>query len=113
MKHLTEEVHSLLRRIISRRDKSIRAEEAATADLLGLLLESNMKEQHENRGNKYTGMSIQDVIEECYDDLVRGYEAIPTSDNDQPLQPQGNETWKTNYTGRGRTVGAHITCPPR
>ncbi|OWM73127.1 hypothetical protein CDL15_Pgr001241 [Punica granatum] len=65
MKHLTEEVHSLLRRIISRRDKSIRAEEAATADLLGLLLESNMKEQHENRGNKYTGMSIQDVIEEC------------------------------------------------
>ncbi|PKI58932.1 hypothetical protein CRG98_020678 [Punica granatum] len=65
MKYLNEEVHSLLRGIISRREKSIRAGQTATVDLLGLLLESNMKEKQENRGNKYTGMSIQDVIEEC------------------------------------------------
>ncbi|OWM88554.1 cytochrome P450 CYP72A219-like [Punica granatum] len=65
MKYVTEEVHSLLRGIISRREKAMRAEEAATGDLLGLLLESNMKELRENRGNNYTGMSIQDVIEEC------------------------------------------------
>lgn len=63
MKYLTKKVHSLLEGIISRREKAMRVGGSAPGDLLGLLLESNMKEIQENRGNK-TGMSIQDVIEE-------------------------------------------------
>nr|AZZ89571.1 cytochrome P450 monooxygenase [Lagerstroemia speciosa] len=63
MKLVTNEVHSLLREIINRREKAIRAGEVAPGDLLGLLLESNMEEIQENNGNM--GMSTEDVIEEC------------------------------------------------
>lgn len=64
MKLVTSEVHSLLRGIISRRERAIRAGEADAGDLLGLLLESNIKEMQDSGGNR-TGMSIQDVMEEC------------------------------------------------
>ncbi|KAF7849511.1 hypothetical protein BT93_L0699 [Corymbia citriodora subsp. variegata] len=57
MKSIDKEVQALLMDIICRREKAIRAGEAAGDDLLGLLLESNMKEN--------VGMSLHDVIEEC------------------------------------------------
>ncbi|KAK4752968.1 hypothetical protein SAY87_021766 [Trapa incisa] len=64
MKHVTNEMHSLLREIIGRRQKLIMAGEAASSvDLLGLLLESNINQMRE--GGKTTGMSIEDVIAEC------------------------------------------------
>ncbi|KAI3411501.1 uncharacterized protein J3R85_017927 [Psidium guajava] len=57
MKNIDKEVQALLMDIIRRREKAIRAGETASDDLLGLLLESNMKEN--------VGMSLHDVIEEC------------------------------------------------
>ncbi|KAF8024181.1 hypothetical protein BT93_F1389 [Corymbia citriodora subsp. variegata] len=57
MKNIDKKVQALLMEIIRRRDKAIRAGKAAGDDLLGLLLESNMKEN--------VGMSLHDVIEEC------------------------------------------------
>ncbi|KAF8037809.1 hypothetical protein BT93_B0604 [Corymbia citriodora subsp. variegata] len=57
MKNIDKEVQALLMNIIRRREKAIRAGEAVGDDLLGLLLESNMKEN--------VGMSLHDVIEEC------------------------------------------------
>ncbi|XP_048131166.1 cytochrome P450 72A397-like [Rhodamnia argentea] len=57
MKNIDKEVRALLTGIIRRREKAIRGGEAAGVDLLGLLLESNMKES--------IGMSLRDVIEEC------------------------------------------------
>ncbi|KAF7849515.1 hypothetical protein BT93_L0703 [Corymbia citriodora subsp. variegata] len=57
MKNIDKKVKALLMDIIRRRDKAIRAGKAAGDDLLGLLLESNMKEN--------VGMSLHDVIEEC------------------------------------------------
>ncbi|XP_010060784.2 cytochrome P450 72A15 isoform X1 [Eucalyptus grandis] len=57
MKNIDKEVRALLMDIIRRREKAIREGEAAGDDLLGLLLESNMKEN--------VGMSLHDVIEEC------------------------------------------------
>ncbi|KAK4752966.1 hypothetical protein SAY87_021764 [Trapa incisa] len=65
MKYITNQVHSLLREIINRRERAIVAREAtATADLLGLLLESNMNHVRES-GEKKNGMSIQEVMDEC------------------------------------------------
>ncbi|KAM7497802.1 hypothetical protein LguiA_022216 [Lonicera macranthoides] len=62
MKEISNEVKISLQKIIDK--KMVAMNEGETSDdLLGILLESNMKEiQH---GNKSTGMSINDVIEEC------------------------------------------------
>ncbi|XP_030460941.1 cytochrome P450 72A397-like isoform X1 [Syzygium oleosum] len=57
MKNIGKEVRSLLMDIVRRREKAMRAGEAASDDLLGVLLESNMKEN--------VGMSLHDVIEDC------------------------------------------------
>ncbi|XP_056173079.1 cytochrome P450 72A397-like [Syzygium oleosum] len=57
MKNIDKDVQGLLMNIIRRREKAMRAGVGASNDLLGLLLESNMKVN--------VGMSIHDVIEEC------------------------------------------------
>jgi len=66
MKNIDKEVRALLMDIIRRREKAIREGEAAGDDLLGLLLESNMKES--------VGMSLHDVIEECKLFYIAGQE---------------------------------------
>lgn len=63
MKEIVKEVESSLLGIISRRIKATEAGEGSIDDLLGLLLESNLKEI-EQHGNKF-GMSLKEVIEEC------------------------------------------------
>ncbi|KAK3424601.1 hypothetical protein EUGRSUZ_F01382 [Eucalyptus grandis] len=57
MKNIEKEVRALVMDIVRRREKAMKAGEAASDDLLGLLLESNMKEN--------VGMSLHEVIEEC------------------------------------------------
>ncbi|XP_030542857.2 cytochrome P450 72A397-like [Rhodamnia argentea] len=57
MKNIDKEVRAPLTNIICKREKAIKAGEAASTDVLGLLLESNMREN--------IGMSLRDVIEEC------------------------------------------------
>ncbi|KAF3975919.1 hypothetical protein CMV_000855 [Castanea mollissima] len=51
--------------IVNKREKAIKAGEARTDDLLGILLESNFKEIQEHGNDKNAGMNLQDVIEEC------------------------------------------------
>ncbi|XP_074379905.1 cytochrome P450 72A397-like [Apium graveolens] len=62
MKEIDKEVRFLLRGVIDKKMKAMKAGED-TDDLLGLLLEANSKEV--GQGNKKVGMSIEDVIEEC------------------------------------------------
>ncbi|KAI6687124.1 hypothetical protein NL676_023952 [Syzygium grande] len=57
MKSIEKELQALLMDIVGRREKAMRAAEAASDDRLGLLLESNMREN--------VRMSLHDVIEEC------------------------------------------------
>ena len=57
MKGIEREVRDLLKGIIRRREKAVRARKDAGDDLLGLLLESNMKQN--------VRKSVDDVIEEC------------------------------------------------
>ncbi|XP_059302740.1 cytochrome P450 CYP72A219-like [Lycium ferocissimum] len=65
MNRIHQEVKLLILRIINKRMNEIETGEASNSDdLLGILLESNLKEIQEN-GNKKFGMSIDEVIEEC------------------------------------------------
>lgn len=63
MKEIDRKVRFLLKGVIDNKMKAIKSGESITDDLLGILLEANSKEvDHEN---KYTGMSIEEVIDEC------------------------------------------------
>ncbi|KAJ3681268.1 hypothetical protein LUZ60_015757 [Juncus effusus] len=66
MKANEKEVRTLLRGIIAKREKAVRNGETTKDDLLGLLLESNMKEIGQGRNsNSALGMTMDDIIEEC------------------------------------------------
>ncbi|XP_068311071.1 cytochrome P450 CYP72A219-like [Pyrus communis] len=65
MKGIDKEIGGLLMGIINKREEGIRAGEATKDDLLGILMESNLKEIKEHGNNKRVGMSTDDVIEEC------------------------------------------------
>lgn len=61
MKAIDKEIRAVLRGIIEKREKAIRNGAANADDLLGLLLESNLKEEQSPK----PGMSTEEVIEEC------------------------------------------------
>nr|CAD1823841.1 unnamed protein product [Ananas comosus var. bracteatus] len=64
MKEIDGEIRSLLRGIIGKREKAIKVGEATNDDLLGLMLESNMRYFEEN-ANSNLKMSTDEVIVEC------------------------------------------------
>ncbi|KAJ3685567.1 hypothetical protein LUZ61_014731 [Rhynchospora tenuis] len=66
MKHIAREVRTLIMSIITKREKVFQNGETTKDDLLGLLLESNMREK-EQKGNSDSsqGMTADEVIEEC------------------------------------------------
>ncbi|KAK4484640.1 hypothetical protein RD792_007229 [Penstemon davidsonii] len=64
MKSISNELQSLLKGVINQREKAMERGEAVNDDLLGILMESNIREIQEH-GTKNMGMSIEDVIEEC------------------------------------------------
>lgn len=59
MKAIDREINTILRGIISKREKAREAGEAVNNDLLGILLESNSEESQRN------GMSVGEVMKEC------------------------------------------------
>ncbi|PHT42555.1 11-oxo-beta-amyrin 30-oxidase [Capsicum baccatum] len=66
MSDIHQDVRSLILNIINKRTDEIEAKGEASNndDLLGILLESNLKEIQEH-GNKKFGMSIDEFMEEC------------------------------------------------
>ena len=64
MRKNNKEIESILREIIGKRIRAMEQGESTKDDLLGLLLESNMRETEENDQSSM-GMTIEDVIEEC------------------------------------------------
>lgn len=62
MKEIDREIQKILRRIIGKRERAFINGESNNDDLLGLLIESNMRESNENAK---LGMTTEDMIEEC------------------------------------------------
>ncbi|CAM8995262.1 unnamed protein product [Rhodiola kirilowii] len=65
MKALDKEIKASLWVIIKKKEEAMREGNAATDDLLGLLIESNLNAMKEHKSKKDVGMSLNDVIEEC------------------------------------------------
>ncbi|KAL8240431.1 hypothetical protein R6Q59_013786 [Mikania micrantha] len=64
MKAIDKEVNMSIKCIIDKRLKEMKGGEGTCHDLLGLMLESNIKEVEQHQ-NKTKGMTINEVIEEC------------------------------------------------
>ena len=64
MNAIDKKVKHSIRGIIDNKLKAMEAGESNNRDLLGIMLESNMKEVEEHQ-NKNLGMTIDEIIEEC------------------------------------------------
>jgi len=66
---INDEIERLLEGIIDKRKKAMEAGEASKDDLLGILMDSNMKEIQQAAAssgkNQRRGISLQEVIEDC------------------------------------------------
>ncbi|KAF5189631.1 Cytochrome p450 [Thalictrum thalictroides] len=74
MKEIYREVRSLVRDKIKQREKVMKVGEVTSDDLLGLLMESNMKEIKDNK----LALNIDEVIEECKLFYIAGQETTST-----------------------------------
>ena len=59
------EVETLVRGMVEKRQKAMKMGDVINDNLLGLLMESNLKESQENGNSKSMGMTMDDVVEEC------------------------------------------------
>jgi len=64
MRQISKEVNSILRELVGKRIQAMKEGEPTKDDLLGLWLESNMRDTDE-KGQSNLGMTIEEVIEEC------------------------------------------------
>lgn len=78
IREIYKEVRSLLREMIKTREKCMKLGETTRDDLLGILMESNLKEQTDGGNAKNMGMSIDEVIEECKLFYFAGQETTST-----------------------------------
>ncbi|KAL3364202.1 hypothetical protein AABB24_013120 [Solanum stoloniferum] len=116
MLEIKKQVQTTIRRIIDKRLMAMEAGDPSKNDLLGILLESNMKEI-EQHGSKDFGMTTIEVIEECKLFYFAGQETTSVllvwtmillclhpewqaRAREEVLQVIGNE--KTNFEGLSR-----------
>ncbi|KAK9059916.1 hypothetical protein SSX86_020620 [Deinandra increscens subsp. villosa] len=64
MKEIDQQVRGSIKSIINKRVVAMKSGETSNDDLLGILLDSNYKEIKQH-GNSNSGLSIEDIIEEC------------------------------------------------
>ncbi|KAL9236219.1 hypothetical protein vseg_010918 [Gypsophila vaccaria] len=65
MKEINKEMRVLMDSLIAKRESQMAKGEASKDDLLGILLESSLKEIEENGNKKNAGLTIEEVVEEC------------------------------------------------
>uniref|UniRef100_A0A0D3EQY1 non-specific serine/threonine protein kinase n=1 Tax=Oryza barthii TaxID=65489 RepID=A0A0D3EQY1_9ORYZ len=64
MHQINKEIESILRSMIGKRMQAMKEGESTKDDLLGILLESNMRHTEENSQSSQ-GLTIKDIMEEC------------------------------------------------
>ncbi|GMP67516.1 hypothetical protein CsSME_00027466 [Camellia sinensis var. sinensis] len=74
MKEIDKEIHATLNVMINKRMKAMKEGETSKDDLLGVLLESNLREIEQHGNNRKGGMAIEEVIEECKLFYIAGQE---------------------------------------
>ncbi|XP_028763757.1 cytochrome P450 716A67-like [Neltuma alba] len=74
MKAIDRNVEATLEYIINKKEEAMKAGETTPNDLLGILLESNLKEIEEQGNKKNVGLSMKDVIDECKLFYIAGQE---------------------------------------
>ncbi|XVF18415.1 hypothetical protein REPUB_Repub11eG0019500 [Reevesia pubescens] len=74
MKVIHKDINDSLKTMIKKREKAIKAGGVGNDDLLGILVESNIREIQAHGDHKNMGMSIGDVIEECKLFYIAGQE---------------------------------------
>ncbi|XVF18414.1 hypothetical protein REPUB_Repub11eG0019400 [Reevesia pubescens] len=74
MKMTDKDIKDSVREIIRKREKAIKAGEGSNDDLLGILVESNIREIQAHGDHKNMGISIDEVIEECKLFYIAGQE---------------------------------------
>lgn len=65
MKEINKEMRDLMNNIIIKRENQMKMGETCNDDLLGILLESSLKEVQEHGNKKNAGLTIEEVVEEC------------------------------------------------
>ncbi|KAL3502754.1 hypothetical protein ACH5RR_037203 [Cinchona calisaya] len=65
IKGINREISDMLRNMIHKRLKSIKAGESSDNDLLGVLLESNFHNIQQEGNKKNVGLTIDEIIDEC------------------------------------------------
>ncbi|KAK9089297.1 hypothetical protein Scep_028379 [Stephania cephalantha] len=78
MKEIHDEIGTLLRGMIEKREKALKLGEVDNEDLLSVLIDSNLKEIHEHKNPKNVGLSIDEIIEECKLFYFAGQETTST-----------------------------------
>ncbi|KAL9224221.1 hypothetical protein vseg_000282 [Gypsophila vaccaria] len=73
-KELDKMITSMLTELVKKRENAIIRDESKTEDLLGLLLHSNRQGPGNSQGQKFDGMTIEEVIEECKQFYLAGQE---------------------------------------
>jgi len=65
MKEIDNEMRVLVNNIIMKRENQTRSGQTCNEDLLGILLDSSLKEVQDKGGRKNAGLTIEEVVEEC------------------------------------------------
>ncbi|KAK7257365.1 hypothetical protein RIF29_31293 [Crotalaria pallida] len=78
VKEIKKDMNASLEGIIKKREKALKKGQATNNDLLGILLESNHNESQGHESNKASGMTIEDVKEECKLFYTAGQETTST-----------------------------------
>lgn len=65
MKEINKEMRVLMNNIITKRENQMKMGETCNDDLLGILLESSLKEAREQGYRKNAGLTIEEIVEEC------------------------------------------------
>ncbi|PIA26884.1 hypothetical protein AQUCO_08600035v1 [Aquilegia coerulea] len=76
MKYLDRELHTLMRDIVIRKEKTMKTGEAHNNDILGCLVQSTFNRMEDNKGMKKVGISIDDVVQECKFVWLAGKETL-------------------------------------